>query len=168
MKREESRINSLLTKVNVDFTTQHFIDFTCMGPNRDGDRCFIDFVIQITDALGRVGFVFLEVDEHQHQGQSVSCELRRMSDAHSSLLVEGNTMPFAFLRYNPNAYRINGVSQRFAKAKREERLVEVLNNWSFEREFEAVYMFYDAEEGEATVWKDPAFNSNFREICRLI
>ena len=71
MKRDEARIDTLLKAGKLEFKAQHFIDFTCIGPDRDGDRdgerCFVDFVdfvVQVTDKRGQVGFIFLEVDEH--------------------------------------------------------------------------------------------------------
>src|ERR1700712_4683835 len=56
LKKEESRILALLNKHEIDFKTQHTIDFRCIGSDREGDRCFIDFLVQVTDSNDRVGF----------------------------------------------------------------------------------------------------------------
>lgn len=165
MKKEESRILSLLQKHQITFKEQHTIDFRCIGADRDGDRCFIDFLIEIKDPSGGVtGYIFLEVDEEQHQHYSVSCELRRMSDVHRTLALEGNTLPLAFVRYNPDAHRSDGTLVRVWKKDREAKLVETLNSWTFDRPFGVYYsMYYDKIDNEPAVFEDVEYDASFRD-----
>ena len=70
----------------------------------------------IKDNDGKSGVIFLEVDEHQHKTHLISCELRRMMDVHQSLVMEGNTLPIAFLRYNPNSHKVDGEFRKWKEA----------------------------------------------------
>ena len=144
IKKEEARILTLLKKADIPFKEQHMIDFKCIGPNRDGDRAWIDFLVEIKDNDGKmVGFVFLEVDEHQHEWYSLRCENRRMMDVHASLVLEGNTFPVAFVRYNPNVFYIDGVRQKYQIKRRERDLLKLLRSFSFDLPFSVIYLFYE-------------------------
>jgi len=161
MKKAEFRILNLLQKHLIPFKEQHTIDFRCIGADRDGDRCFIDFLIEIKDPSDRVtGFIFLEVDDEHY---SVSCELRRMVDVHRTLALEGNTLPLAFVRYNPDAHRSDGTPVRVLKKDREAKLVETLNSWTFDRPFGVYYMYYDKIDDEPAVFDDIEYDPSFRE-----
>jgi hypothetical protein len=102
------------------------------------------------------GFVFLEVDEHQHRfgytnadGAAISCDAKRMTNVFTSLTVEfagaGIEPPAIFwLRYNPHEWCVDGIPRRMTKVDRERRLC------AFLEEFEPVvgigYAFYDYDE----------------------
>lgn len=169
MKKDEGRILSLLRKHNIPFKEQHHIDFRCIGDDRDGDRCFIDFIVEVQNESGKmVGYLFLEVDEKQHQHYETRCELRRMSDVHRSLTLEGNTLPIAFIRYNPDAYRIDNRLIRTLKRQREQKLIDTINSWTFERPFGIHYMYYDTIEGAPAVFLDAAYNESYKKLAKLV
>ena len=46
-KRQEARILRLFQKEGLEFKTQHLIDFTCVGADREGYRAYIDFLIMM-------------------------------------------------------------------------------------------------------------------------
>ncbi len=167
MKQEEARILRVLQEAAMDFTEQHMIDFRCVGKDRDGDRAWIDFLVQVKDTSGHVkGIVLLEVDEEQHRAYSVTCEVRRMSDVHRSLMLAGNTFPVAFCRYNPNAFSINGKTCKVTKKEREAGLIGLLQNWEFSREFEVVYLHHDTTDGVCDLLCDPEYDESFRQCVR--
>jgi C2H2 type zinc finger protein len=162
-KREEARVRKVLEKAGLSFTDQHTVDFMCTGPDRDGDRAFIDFLVEVRDPAGKlVGFVFLEVDERQHEWYTVQCEVRRMADVQLSLALAENTFPIMFIRYNPNAYRVDGKAVRLTKEEREKRLVDYLRSVSFSQPFAVTYMYYDVLEGVPAVIDDPSYNESFK------
>lgn len=169
MKKEERRILKILNRRSKDFKEQHMVNFRCLGPDRDGDRAFVDFLVEVRNAdMKIVGYIFLEIDEDQHESYSVKCELRRMTDIHRSIVLEGNTIPIAFVRYNPNTYRIGGAIQLTPKRDREAHLEKVLSQWTFTKPFEIVYLYYDQTDGELDMWKDPAYEQAVRDVARII
>jgi len=164
LKKAESRILSLLQNHNIPFKEQHLIDFRCVGEDREGDRCYIDFLIDIKNDLDETtGFVFLEVDEDQHLHYSVSCEVRRMADVYRTLALEGNTMPIAFVRYNPDAHRSNDKLVRVLKRDREKTLVEMLKSWKFDRPFGVYYMYYNKIDNEPAIFENVEYDTRFKD-----
>ena len=164
-KKDEARILRVLEKEGLRIKSQHHIDFSCIGSDRDGDRCFIDFLIEIKDTDGKtVGFIFLEVDERQHEWYSVSCELRRMTDVYRTLILEGNTFPVIFIRYNPHAYHIDDVQQKTKLKNREETLITYIKNITFDRPFSVVYMYYNVVDDEPYIYTDPNYDESFKQL----
>ena len=115
-KTQEERIAKVLQEHGIDFKREHSVDFRCIGA---GTCARIDFVLQLGNCI-----VFLEVDEDQHVSYSISCETSRMTRIVESLMLEGNSLPVLFVRYNPHAFRIDGVPQKVLKKDREKQLVE--------------------------------------------
>ena len=70
--------------------------------------------------------VIVEVDEHQHSSYDASCE--RVRELHIS---EAIGRPTYFIRYNPDAYHVNGAAVRVHKSVREKRLVQVMSECLF-------------------------------------
>ena len=163
-KKEEAHIIKFLEKHGFDFKPQHFIDFTCVGEDRHGCRAFIDYLITIKDRTGTGGIIFLEVDEHQHEWYEITCEIRRMTDVYHTLILEGNTLPILFVRYNPNSYSINSVKQSTPKRERESTLLELLNNVNFERPFAIQYMYYDTLENKPEIFTHPDYTESFKQL----
>ena len=124
-KKQEEKIAKQLTKHSISFAREHSISFSCISDANKYAR--IDFVIEING-----GIIFLEVDEHQHRFgyYSVNCDLKRMSYVMESLVYSGNTLPILWLRYNPNAYSVNGIKQCISQYEREDTLIDFMKNWS--------------------------------------
>lgn len=162
-KKEESRIAKLLESNNIPFKREHLIDFTCLDGKKDGSRCFIDFVIESYNKEGKLqGFIFIEVDEHQHDSYAQSCELRRMTDVNLSLTLGGNIFPILFIRYNPHAFKINNLTKRFYRNKREVKLLELITSINFNSPFSVIYMYYDTCDGELDIFSDSEYNDSFK------
>lgn len=160
-KKEEQRIAKLLEKNNIRFKREHYIDFRCgiEQEDRDGACCYIDFLIDIYDENDiLLGFVFLEIDENQHEDYEVSCETRRMMDVYRSLIIDGNSFPILFIRYNPNAYQIEGKKSKLTKVSKEAQLIKTLKNVDLEKSFGIMYMFYNTEEEIPCVFNHPDYN----------
>lgn len=165
MKRDESRILKFLEKhFKGSFKSQHHIDFICLGPDRDGDRCHIDFLLEIKDKNNKtIGFIFLEVDEDQHSWYDLKCENRRMTDAYRTVILEGNTFPIMFIRYNPDCYRIDGKKMKKPKKEREVILKKYIENVKFDRDFSIVYMFYDMQVGKPRIFEHEAYDETLKQ-----
>ena len=146
------------------FKREHRIDFVCADASVDGNFCRIDFVIN----TGRGGYVFLEVDEHQHpRGATQACDAKRTASVHSSILIEkaGNDgpPPIYWLRYNPHCWRVDGAQKGLPREFREERLCAFLPTISFDHGVAIGYAFYDyTASGGLEVLRNPEFPEAFK------
>ena len=154
-KKQEECIAKVLTQSGIDFKREHHVDFRCINA---GTCAKVDFVLQMGNCI-----VFLEVDEDQHAYYSVSCEASRMTRIVETLMLEGNSLPILFVRYNPHAFSIDGVRQKkVLKVDREKRLVEYLQNVTFDKDFGIKYMFYDEQDGIPVVTLDAEYPEALR------
>lgn len=164
--KKQDRIRRLLDRIAKDmYKPEHVISFKCMNEDDpEGSYGRIDFLIEIkNDQNQTVGFVFLEVDEEQHTRYSVSCEVRRMTDVHRSLIMEGNTFPIAFVRYNPDAYSIDNLPVETRDITRQEELTHVLKTITFDRPLSIIYMYYDMIDDQPYVFTDPAYDDTLKQ-----
>ena len=133
----------------------------------------IDFIIATQDGNG---YIFLEVDENQHEygyDSSISCDMKRMAQVKESLsmecLGENREVPFIYwLRYNPNAWHINGELQHVPKEVRQTRLVEWIKSFRTESYIGSMrigYAFYDLnEDGALEVVCNENYNQTFASM----
>lgn len=122
------------------------INFACAVS--DETWCYSDAVL-----LFRNTVVLLEVDEHQHKGYGISCDLKRMGLTIESLRLEGNTQRIVFIRYNPDAFTVNGVTKPTFRQERHGALINLLRELETEadapgkEDVRTFYMFYDTTNG---------------------
>lgn len=166
-KKQEQWIAGVLDAANIPYKREHQIDFTCVETPGQDDRKFakIDFVLDHVKG----GLVFIEIDEDQHRfgKYSISCDIVRMSKVLESVTLEGNTLPILFLRLNSNAYQVDGKKKLTRKYRRAEKLLEILKNFSFENSpaLQVQYMYYDIEDDELSIHRDPDYNSYIKSCC---
>lgn len=149
-RREEKRIAKLLSENNIEFKREHRVTFSCMG----GTWASVDFVII---SNGRV--IMLEIDESQHVSYGIYCDVARMSKIYEALILDGNTLPVQFIRYNPDRFLKNNKAPKIPKNHREARLLEVLNSIK-DDEWDGMriqYMYYDTVDNELAIAKDEDF-----------
>ncbi len=91
-----------------------------------------------------------------------------MTDVFRSLVLEGNTLPVAFLRYNPNGFSTDEKVQAVRKTVREAKLVETLREWKFTRDFEIGYMYFDKTEDTLEIYNDPDYDGTVKLIAKSI
>ena len=155
------------------FKREKHVDFSCVDSN--DTWCYIDFVIGCKD-----GFIFLEVDENQHrfgyQNDMLSCDMKRMNKVMTSLTLEfEESVPNIYwLRYNPDAFRIDDALQAIPRKEREAWLVAFLSELDIERRLTIGYAFYDSTTNTldvlrhydyCAVWKSIALNVTFELKC---
>ena len=90
------------------------------------------------------GYVLLEVDEEQHKAYDPSCDVRRDFDMAASVaLGSGHKL---LVRYNPDGFKIAGMTRRTTKKERHAQLIRLLGEL-LAREPEALFtrlfLFYD-------------------------
>ena len=123
-KRSENALfKSLSTATDLQFKREHVVDLSCL--RQGGTRASIDFVCIHNGVIH-----FIENDEHQHNHYNISCECARMLNVHSSLALEGNTMPVMFWRLNPHAYKKNKIRQHHKLDQRVKVLLRNLRKYS--------------------------------------
>ena len=66
-KLEEVKIQKLLINNNINHTREHTITYSCVH-DIDNKNSRVDFLIEHADNNSTYGLIFLEVDEHQHDG----------------------------------------------------------------------------------------------------
>lgn len=153
-KKQEERISKGLTENDIKFEREIRVTFDCL--NIEKKFAQIDFVIYTEKRL-----VLLSVDEHQHRPSSkennngdgrfqytVFCDMARMSrvwSAHVSASGANGVQPILWLRYNPNAFYIDGInkSRRLPRKDREPKLVDAIQNYDIgEKQLTIVYLYY--------------------------
>jgi uncharacterized Zn-finger protein len=159
-KREEERIAGILQNAKIDFKREHLIKFDCAG----GSHGRIDFVIILK---GRV--IFLEIDEDQHSGYDISCDTKRMALVHECCMLEGNTLPILFIRYNPHVFKIDGKLIKIKRAQREKVLLNYIQNLQdINSETPGLciqYMFYNLDKDhKLTIWDDDDYPNTLKNL----
>jgi len=152
------------------FKREKKIDFSCV--DADDTWCRIDFVLGFDG-----GYVFLEVDEHQHKfgyDSLLSCDMKRMSKVMSSVAVEahtnGNATPrIMWLRYNPNTCHVAGILQSVPKKEREAWLTSFLNGFTldtFDTDLLIGYAYYDvSSEDQLEVLENEEYHEQFADVA---
>jgi hypothetical protein len=164
-KRQEQRVAKALTEAGMYFKREHHVDFKCLR-DASNDYCRIDFLLTFGKRV-----VFLEVDEGQHRfgKYSVSCEMKRMTCIHESVAIDGNELPILFVRYNCNAYKVDGVTQNIKKVDREAVLITYLTTLpsvtTATPPLSVQYMYYDVCDGQPTVFDDPEYSDIVKRCC---
>jgi hypothetical protein len=163
------------------FARERLIDFRCVG-GMDNDRAYIDFVVN-PGGGGNAPLVFLEVDEGQHRygyGEA-GCDMKRMSKVMESLALSGFDGNVLWLRYNPDTFEVDGVTQdarrmsEYAKDRREEWLIHRLQQISQDPETEKMaieYAYYDVDTAESAtkptvVRADAGYHPTFAECAAI-
>jgi hypothetical protein len=148
------------------FKREKRIDFKCV--DSDDTWCRIDFVLGVEG-----GYVFLEVDENQHQygyDGLLSCDMKRMNKVMSSLALEaGDELPpIYWLRFNPSAWRVDGVLQTAPKKKREEWLCNFVSAIELTEETPLAigYAYYNSTEGRLEVLENADYHSQFADVAQ--
>lgn len=158
------------------YKREHRVEFECASASVDRKYCRIDFVIAYDG-----GYVFLEVDEHQHRfgynnadGAAISCDSKRMANVHTSITMEFDSLqcdaPSIFwLRFNPHAWHVDGELVRILKEERLRRLCRFLSDYEPTSPVQIGYAFYDYDSDDSLhVLACAEFPDAFRDlVCNL-
>ena len=124
-KRKELEVHQALRDAQITFEYQHYLPFRGCGLES--------------------GYVLLEVDEEQHKAYDPSCDVRRDFDMAASVAL-GSGHKLLVLRYNPDAFKIAGVTRRTTKKERHAQLIRLLGELLArepEAPFTRLFLFYD-------------------------
>jgi len=174
-KREEEALAKSLTKAGILFDREVSIDFSCgLGNDRAKKSARVDFVVQRPCPSGVITF-YIEVDEREHSDDAylLSCECRRMMDVHSSVLTsETSTSHAVWLRFNPHAFRVDGMLQKVPKPVRYQQLHQIIQTYEPHLLFEIWYLCYTMEtQGERVypiIFNDPQFPDAMKSFAYAV
>ena len=194
MKTEEDSVRKALTNEGYSqchnlgdaapppqsFVREKCIDFKCVG-DIDNSRAFIDFVINVGNDKP---LVFLEVDEHQHRygyGEA-GCDMKRMAKVMESLTMNNFDGKVLWLRYNPNSFKVDSVTQddktypQYKRSARQEWLIQHLENIKTSAQLTGSlaieYAYYDVDTTQSetqpmVVSSDAGYNAIFAECASI-
>lgn len=173
-KRKEQALATFLENRGFEFKREHDVRFDCI----DGTFARLDFLLQLRLKANNTAFlVALENDEGAHKNRPTSCELKRMTDVHTSLMLEGNTLPLVWVRFNCDAFTLDGDRKRVLRRDRFRALANFLRNLEMTKEahppMSVHYLYYDSWTGkdskkhELELFADPDYSSEFRELVTV-
>ena len=118
-KKKEQSLARFLDANNIKYERGVRIQHNCQG----GTWSEIDFVI-----YSDWGAILLENDEDQHtlSNYTVSCDSGRMGRIGDSMLLAGLNHHAYWIRYNPDAQRIGGVTVRRSRAEKRAQLLHAI------------------------------------------
>jgi hypothetical protein len=159
-KKKENHVMKYLDSVSIGYDREVHISYGCID---DTSRKFsrIDAVIDCPDRNLRI---LLEVDEDQHVGNPVSCELSRMTDSTACMRLGGETHKLLWLRFNPDAYQVNGETVRTLKKDRYKQLEHVIRTHVPLKDMEVMYMYYSTQDGVPIVMNDIDYSDSFKKF----
>ena len=137
---KENRIRDVLTAAKISFIHDKILETPQCGRERP------DFQIDCG-----THFVYIEVDEHQHQSYACECEQTRMIN-----LIEARGMPVTFIRYNPDVYEPVKGQRIITMDNREKKLIEyvkhAIKNPPVDMIANVTYLFYDEYDSKRMEW----------------
>jgi hypothetical protein len=165
-KKKELEVQQLLRDAGVEFSYQHYVPFKNCGLESETNYAYADFVIHTA-----WGAIILEVDEQQHAHYDASCDVRRDFDMAASVSM-GSGGKLVIIRFNPDAFKIGGVTRRTTKKERHAKLLVLLGELRCEPEqrLSRLFLFYDraAQDSELPLVAEKWDNDVARMVSKLV
>ena len=156
-KKKEERVARFLVASGVTFERELVVNF-CGEAERRLAR--VDFTI-----YRAWGTNIVKCDEEQHSHYPTGCDAARMLNVFAETLKRGDHAgKLRFIRFNPDAYRLDSMKQNAFQQDRQAALLRVLNTPP-EQQFSVVYLFYDRTGPLPDVCLDAEYPSMLRAIA---
>jgi len=150
IKKKETRVFDYLTAAGFCFDREVKITYSCFDTDKSFSR--IDAVLEYPE---RDLCVLLEIDETQHEGYPIALEVRRMNDTALAIRLGASTdANLLWVRFNPDAYRVDGERVRTPWVDRVAALANLLTSFNPSKPMEIMYMYYDTVEGVPAICGD--------------
>ena len=114
-KSKELEVHQALRDAQITFEYQHHLPFRGCGLESETAHAFADFALPTP-----WGYV-----QEQHRAYDPSCDARRDFDMAASVAL-GSGHKLLVLRYNPDAFKIAGMTRRTTKKERRAQLIRLL------------------------------------------
>lgn len=155
-KRREEHLSQALRAAGVLVGERdHYISFECLS----GTFARVDFIV-----VKETHVVLLECDEAQHRHYTTGCDVRRMLDVAAAIRASGDERKLLWLRFSPDAFRVDGVLQKVLRRDRYAQLVRVIETYMPALPMEIAYHHYDTVDGLPAVLAE--FDPAVRECVR--
>lgn len=112
----------------------------------------------------------VETDENAHEGYGEMCEwAKALEHGQSGLQTEGIER-VAFIRFNPNAWKVSGQTIRFKFAERLEVLKDLIHELTQDQDalYSVHHCFYPREDDQKVVKADEETIAHWVKRCSLI
>jgi hypothetical protein len=162
-KKKEARVLKFLKDAGIECDTEVHISFRCV---LDTPTAFsrIDAVIYLPSRNLRI---LLEIDEDQHKGYPAGCDVVRMNNTGACIRVSGEEANLLWIRFNPDAYTVDGVTQRTRIVDRHAALLRTIETHVPGQGMEVVYMYYDMAGGVPCVLSEPDYPAEFKTCVKI-
>lgn len=164
VKKREEEVVRLLDAEGIPYRREVVVSYSSI--ERAG-WARLDFIIWPKDETKTM---VLEVDEHQHTAYPVGYDPERLARVARVRVAAGETKPLVVVRYNPDAYRVDGMRRALHAPKRREALVRTLRTLRdapTEGALSVHYLFYTTEQGRLAVLDHPEFPKEMAELCHV-
>jgi hypothetical protein len=155
-KKREEQLYKFLTSVGYSPDRETVVPFCGQGSRK---LARLDFAIYKLDRV-----VVVECDEHEHDRESVLCEVTRMLDVAAQHRLASD-LPLHFIRFNPDGYKVDGRAQKPKMAERHKELVLAIEE-PVSAPLAISYICYSSTAGVADVTKSEEFPPDLRETCK--
>jgi hypothetical protein len=155
-KKREERLYKFLTSVGYAPDRETVVQFCGQGSKK---LARIDFLIYRADRV-----VAIECDEHEHNREAVLCEVTRMLDVAAQHRMKSE-LPLHFIRFNPDAYTVDGWAPKPKMAERHKELLLAIEE-PVTAPLAITYVCYSSTAGVADVTNSEDFPPELRESCR--
>jgi hypothetical protein len=155
-KRCEECLAMYLTSVGICFDREQVVHFCSEGSKK---LARVDFVIYKPDRM-----VAVECDVDSHKTYGVLCDVWRMLDIATQHSLRSE-LPLHFVRFNPNAYAVDGRAQKPKMGECHRELLLAIEA-PVAAPFTVTYVCYDTTGGVADVTRSDEFPPDLRESCR--
>jgi hypothetical protein len=151
----------MLLTHGVVFQREVRIDYRCITSGGK-HNARIDMVAELPDKR-----VMFEVDEYQHKrvAGSIACDLARLTNVMSAVACDNNARPTLWVRFNPNAFKVDGTTKRVPRRERYAALIAAMR-LPVSRPLTILYMYYDMQQGEPVITSDPDFAPGIKPLLR--
>jgi hypothetical protein len=79
-------------------------------------------------------------------------------------MLEGNTLPIVFIRYNPHTFTVAGKKAPIKEQDRHNTLLNTINALNIIKPLSVVYLFYDRDEdNRPLIMEDIEYNNMIKE-----
>lgn len=164
-KKSEQALASFLDENGIHYKREYHVSYSCSG----GTFARLDFLIIWKGIL-----FIIEVDEDQHKQYPILCDSIRPFKIQEAFSLAGNLLPIVFIRFNPDACRINGNLIKKSKQLRYGQLVDTILNWptTITDKLRVIYMYYDMtyedDKQELNIQSDPEFYQQILFITQFV
>jgi hypothetical protein len=143
-KRENRVYNHIFVKNDINCQREMHIDFKCLYNEDEKENqqntkfCRIDYYSVLDNFI-----LFTECDENSHMDYDVSCEVSRMMKIQESMVLQGITKPVVWIRFNPDSFKIDDITQKILFNNRAKTVVDFIKKHQPSNDLEIHYFSYD-------------------------